>query len=70
MKPNVTVKVHEPRGTPEQTTDDYVGASHAENGFPIEIRIARGNNATVQHISNAEAIVLARQLNAILGGLS
>jgi len=64
----VRVKVYGTDG-PSEKADDYIGVAHARLGFPVSITIKRGNNCTLQHLSWAEATLLADALEEARNGV-
>ena len=46
--------------------DCHVAVAHAKLGFPVELRVVRGDNTNVSHLSIEECRQLAPQLAAIL----
>lgn len=68
MKAKVEVKVHKPGRSPEMSTDDYLGASHAEHGQPIQVTVwSTPNSSFSHHLSVEQAEALYEQLGAALG---
>jgi len=47
-------------------SDASAGIGHAKLGFPVAVRITRGNNSQVLHLSPKEATQLSQQLAALV----
>lgn len=62
----VNVKLYYPEETIDQRDiDGHVAQAHAKLGYPVTVRIGRGNNTHVVHLSMSDAA----ELHAGLGPL-